>query len=135
MKVRTRAPQGQFLLERLLAGEEGVMVEVRGYDLDTLNTLSQKVSEVIQQVAGVTDVDVSREAGVPQFEFHINRDKVADLGLSPRDVNEVIETAVAGSQAGEFRSEGNSYRILVQIEDAEKRSLDEILNLALTAIW
>ena len=39
---------------------------------------------------------------------------------------------MAGTKAGEFRSEGNSYRILVKLKDAEKRSLDEILNLTLT---
>ena len=37
------------------------------------------------------------------------RDKIADLGLDVRDVTEVIETAVAGSRAGEFRVAGNSY--------------------------
>jgi HAE1 family hydrophobic/amphiphilic exporter-1 len=39
---------------------------------------------------------------------------------------------VAGSKAGEYRAGGNSYRILVQLKDAEKRSLDEILDLTLT---
>src|SRR5690606_16429412 len=33
--VRVRAPQGQFILERLLSGAESVTVEVRGYALDT----------------------------------------------------------------------------------------------------
>ena len=80
-------------------------------------------------MAGVTDVERSREAGIPQREIIVDRDKVADLGLSVRDVTEVIETAVAGSTAGEYRVAGNSYRILVQLEDAEQRSLDEILDL------
>ena len=131
MKIRVRAPQGQFLLERILASVEGVTVEVRGFDLDTLDVLARQVAESIGDVAGVTDVQLSREAGMPQQEIRIDRDKVADLGLSVRDVTEVIETAVAGSRAGEFRVEGNSYRILVQLEDAEKRSLDEILDLTL----
>ena len=39
---------------------------------------------------------------------------------------------MAGSEAGEFRTQGNSYRILVQLEDVEKRSLDEILDLTLS---
>jgi HAE1 family hydrophobic/amphiphilic exporter-1 len=62
----------------------------------------------------------------------VDRDKIADVGLSVRDVTEILETAVAGSLAGEFRSQGNSYRILVQLQDAEKLSLDEILDLTLT---
>ncbi|MGD8309133.1 MAG: efflux RND transporter permease subunit [Chromatiales bacterium] len=131
MKIRVRAPQGQFLLERLLATDEGVAVEVRGFDLDALNLLAAQVAEAIGDVDGVTDVELSREAGMPQQEINVDRSKVADLGLTVRDVTEVIETAVAGSRAGEFRVQGNSYRILVQLEDAEKRSLDEILDLAL----
>jgi HAE1 family hydrophobic/amphiphilic exporter-1 len=131
MEIRTRAPQGQFLLERILAAEEGVTVEVRGFDLDTLAMLARQAAEAIADVPGVTDVDISRKAGIPQQQIHILRDKTADLGLDVRDVTEVIETAVAGSKAGEFRTEGNSYRILVQLEDAEKRSIDEILDLTL----
>ena len=132
MKIRTRAPQGQFLLDRLLGGDEGLTVEVRGFDLDTLEALASRVTTAIDGVDGITDVETSSLAGMPQQEFGIDRDKVADLGLSVRDVTEVIKTAVAGSKAGEFRSDGNSYRIFVQLKDAEKRSLDEILNLTLT---
>jgi len=132
MNVRTRAPQGQFLLDRLLGADEGLTIEVRGFDLFTLDALSTRVAEAIRDVPGVTDVDTSREAGVPQQEIRVDRDKAADLGLSVRDVTKVLETAMAGSKVGEFRARGNSYRILVKLKDAEKRSLDEILNLTLT---
>jgi HAE1 family hydrophobic/amphiphilic exporter-1 len=132
MKIRTRAPQGQFLLERLLGGDEGLTVEVRGFDLPKLEALASRVAESISDVSGITDVETSNLAGIPQQEISIDRSKVADMGLSIRDVTKVIETAVAGSKAGEFRSQGNSYRIFVQLKDAEKRSLDEILNLTLT---
>ncbi|MDX1431132.1 MAG: efflux RND transporter permease subunit [Gammaproteobacteria bacterium] len=131
LTVRVRAPQGQFLLERLLATDERITVEVRGFELDTLDVLARRVATDIADVAGVTDVNVKRETGIPQREIHVDRDKVADMGLSVRDVTEVIETAVAGSKAGEYRVRGNSYRILVQLENAEKRSLDEILDLTL----
>ncbi|MGZ0654999.1 efflux RND transporter permease subunit [Coraliomargarita sp. W4R53] len=131
MTIRTRAPQGQFLLERIIGGDEGVTVEIRGFELDTLEALSAQVAEGIKGIDGITDIDRSFDSGTPQQEIHIDRQKVADLGFSPRDITEVIETAIAGSQAGNYRSEGNSYRILVQLKDAEQRSLDEVLNLTL----
>lgn len=131
MKIRVRAPQGQFLLERILASVEGVTVEVRGFELATLGVLADKVAKSIEDVDGVTDVELSRVTGIPQQELHIDRDKVADLGLTIRDVSEAIETAVAGTKTGEYRVAGNSYRILVQLENAEKRGLEEILDLQL----
>jgi HAE1 family hydrophobic/amphiphilic exporter-1 len=132
MTVRTRAPQGQFLLERVLGSQEGLEVEVRGYDLDTLGRLAELAAEVVRGVPGVTDVDLSRDAGAPQQEIRVDRQKIADVGLSIRDVSDALQTAFAGSRAGEYRVAGNSYRILVQLEDAEKRSIDEVLDLTLS---
>jgi len=133
MTVRTRAPQGQFLLERILGGDEGLTTEIRGFDLATLDQLAARAAQLIAEIPGVTDVETSQAAGIPQQEIQVDRDKVADLGLSVRDVTRVLETAVAGSKAGEFRAQGNSYRIFVQLQDAEKRSLDEILDLTLAS--
>ena len=132
MKIRTRAPQGQFLLERILGSNDGLTVEVRGFELSILEELAQNVSKVIGAISGITDVETDKLAGIPRQEIRIDRDKIGDLGLNVSDVAKAIETAVAGSNAGEFRVAGNSYRIFVQLKDAEKRSIDEILDLTLT---
>ncbi|MBN2715223.1 MAG: efflux RND transporter permease subunit, partial [Deltaproteobacteria bacterium] len=55
MKIRTRAPQGQFLLERLFRGAENVNVEIRGFDLATLHALSEQVVKQIDGIEGITD--------------------------------------------------------------------------------
>jgi HAE1 family hydrophobic/amphiphilic exporter-1 len=131
MKVRVRAPQGQFVLERLLDSDGGLVVEVRGFELPILDALAARAAEVIGQVRGITDVDVTRQASVPQREIRVNREKIADVGLSVRDVTEVLQTAVAGSQAGEYRVGGNSYRILVQLADVTQLPLEDVLALPL----
>lgn len=131
MEIRTQAPQGQFLIERVLGRQEGLEVELRGFDLDALTELAAQAADVMRAVPGVVDVDVQRDAGVPQQEVRVDREKLADLGLSVRDVSDVIETAFAGSRAGEYRVGGNSYRILVQLADAEQRSIDEVLDLTM----
>ncbi|MGD9356447.1 MAG: efflux RND transporter permease subunit, partial [Chromatiales bacterium] len=131
MKISTRAPKGQFLLERILSTTEGITVEVRGFDLEILNALAQRVSSAIEDIEGITDVELSRTRGLPQQEILVNRAKIANVGLTVRDVTEAIETAIAGSRAGDFRREGNAYQILVQLADAEKRSIEEVLDLNL----
>lgn len=132
MEIRTRAPQGQFLLERVLGTDEGLTIEVRGFDLPTLDALARRIAASIADVAGITDVKVSREAGVPQQEIRIDRAKAADLGLRPRDVARALATAVAGADVGEYQVDGNSYRILVQLADAEHLQLSEILDLTVS---
>jgi HAE1 family hydrophobic/amphiphilic exporter-1 len=132
MKIRTRAPQGQFLLERILGQDQGITVEARGFDLVTLEYLAGQAAAAIEGIDGITDIDVSRKEGIPQQEILVDRHRVADLNLTPRDVTSALKTAIAGTKAGEFRAEGQSYRILVQLKDAEKRSLDEVLDLVMS---
>lgn len=133
MTVRTRAPQGQFLLNRLLGSEEGFTIEVRGFDLQTLNQLAAQLAEELETVSGVTDVRLSSEIGLPQQNVQIDRRRAAALGFQPADVARFLETVMAGRRAGDFQVDGNSYRILVRLQDAERRSLDEILDLTLTS--
>lgn len=131
-EIRVRAREGQFLLNRLLGGgDSGIEIEVRGFELPVLHSLARRAEEVIAGIPGVADVDTSFDEGVPQQELRVDRDKAADLGLSVRDVSEVLQTAVAGSEAGEYRSHGNSYRILVQLADARRLSIDQVLDLTL----
>jgi HAE1 family hydrophobic/amphiphilic exporter-1 len=66
MEIRVRAPQGQFIMERILGGDEGLNVEIRGYDLATLDALGERVAKVVVDVPGITDVQTSLEAGIPQ---------------------------------------------------------------------
>lgn len=133
LEVRVEARQGQFLLNRLLGGgESGLEIEVRGYDLPILQALAKKAVEAIRDIPGVADVDTSFTDGIPQQELQVDRHKAADLGLSVRDVAEVLQTAVAGSQAGDFRTQGNSYRILVQLAGARHLSIDQVLDLTLS---
>lgn len=133
MEIRTRAPQGQFLLARLMASESGLRLEVRGFDLDTLDGLATQVADLAREVPGVTDVEVTREVGVPQHELRIDRAKVADLGLNVRQVTDILTTAVAGSRAGEYRTEGDAHRIWVQMQNAHLLKLEQVLDITLTS--
>jgi len=132
MQIRVRAPQGQFILERILGGDQGLTVEVGGFDLPTLDRLAVQAGKAIENIAGITDVETSRSAGVPEQAIIIDREKVADLGLTPRDVSKILETALAGTKVGEFRLAGESSRILVQLKNAENLSLNAILDLMLS---
>ncbi|KPA16946.1 multidrug transporter AcrB [Candidatus Magnetomorum sp. HK-1] len=129
MKIRTRAPQGQFILERILGGSESITIDIRGFDFQTLEALAGLVKESIKDIPNITDIDSNKIEGMPQEEIYIDRHKLADLGLSSLDVAEVLKTAVAGSKAGEYKTQGNSHRIFVQLKNAEQLSIDDILDL------
>ncbi|MBL26272.1 MAG: acriflavin resistance protein [Rhodospirillaceae bacterium] len=130
--IRTRAGQGLFLLRLNSSSQENLQLDIRGYDLKTLDQLADTVTAAIRDVPGITDARKSRQSGVQQHELRINRDRASDLGLSVEQVARTIEAAVAGTSAGNFRQGGQESRILVGIKDSERFSLDDVLDLTVT---
>lgn len=129
--IRTRAGQGLFLFRRIAGGDaENLEIEIRGYNLDTLDRLGSVIRERIETVSGITDVRLSREDLEPQTIFRVDRARAADMGVSVDKVARAVETAIAGRVTGYYRGDtGNEYAIRVQLEEARHKSIEEILNL------
>lgn len=68
---------------------------------------------------------------MPEDRLYIDRDKANDLGVPVRQVAEALRTILAGSEAGEFREDGDEYTILVKVKDADLLTLDQILDLSM----
>jgi HAE1 family hydrophobic/amphiphilic exporter-1 len=113
-------------------GTDKVQIEVRGHDFQTGEELARRVKQLAEQVPGVTDVKVSREAGTPEEIMTIDRQKAADLKLTVSQIAEALQTALAGTQAGYYREAGDQFRIMVQARNSEGLALRDILDITLT---
>jgi hydrophobic/amphiphilic exporter-1 (mainly G- bacteria), HAE1 family len=129
--VRTRASGGQYFF-RGGGGAERVQVEIRGYDIEVGEALSQQVKRIVESVPGVTDVRLSREVGNPEELLHIDRQAAADMKLSVSQIGRTMQTILSGTQASMYRESGHEYRILVRVKDAERLSMEDILDMTLT---
>lgn len=132
VNIRTRAGQGLFILRLGTQGADRVSVEVRGHDLEIADALARRVQAVIENVNGITDAKISRETGTPEAMVVIDRQKAAAMKLTVSKIANLLQTVLSGTTAGQFRQGGDEYRILVKLEQAEKKDLQEILNLPAT---
>jgi HAE1 family hydrophobic/amphiphilic exporter-1 len=130
--IRTRAGQGLWILRMGRTTVEKVTVEIRGHDLRVAEGLAQQVKTLVEQVEGVTDVQVSRESGTPEELVVVDRQKIADMKLTVSQIADMLQTVLSGTEAGYYREAGNEYRILVKLKDAERMDIREILDLTVT---
>ena len=130
--IRTRAGQGLFILRMGTTDVDKVQVEIRGHDLKTADALALRVKEIVEEVDGVTDANISRESGTPEELIIIDRQKAADMKLTVSQIANMLQTVMSGTSAGNYREAGDEYRILVKLKDAEKVPLRDILDLTLT---
>lgn len=132
VSIRTRAGQGLFLLRMARRGLEKVQVEVRGHDLEVADALAGQVKDLVEEVDGVTDAQLSCELGNPEELIIVDRQKAADMKLTVSQIADMLQTVLSGTQTGYYREAGNEYRILVKLKEAENMDLFEILDLKVT---
>lgn len=68
----------------------------------------------------------------PQAEFVIDRDKVADLGLSLEQVGADIGAMVGGNFVNRFDIAGRSYKVIPQIARADRLNPEQLKNIYIT---
>jgi HAE1 family hydrophobic/amphiphilic exporter-1 len=128
--IRVREGQGMFLMRMGTNADQAIGVEVRGYDLQTGQRLAQEISAAVSEVPGITDVQISREAGMPEYRVRIDRNKAAELGLSATQIGNTVQTAMGGTAATKVRVEGKEYDVLVRLAEGDRKSVDNISNLS-----
>ncbi|NIR64734.1 MAG: hypothetical protein GWN00_30175, partial [Aliifodinibius sp.] len=70
-----------------------------GYDLERAYELAQDIKLRVEQLPGIVEVRTGRSEGTPEERIIFDREKIADLGLSVREVAQVLQTNIGGSRA------------------------------------
>ncbi|MGA7616817.1 MAG: efflux RND transporter permease subunit [Thermoanaerobaculia bacterium] len=133
--IRTREGSGLFLMRIAFGGggDEGLEVEIRGYDLQKGFALAEQVKKKLEGIPGVSDVRLGRDPGRPEQVIRIDREKIARLGLSMSKVAQIIETNLAGARATVLRRAGREYDIFVRLREGDRQSLTDIEGVSLVS--
>jgi len=132
VRTRVRTASNNQMTRMMSRGSGRIEVQVRGYEPDIALKLAEETQERIENVNGVTDVNISTSTGSPENLLVIDRVKAADLGLSVEQISNMLKTILSGVQAGEFSEHGKEYQIVLQIPESENMDLESVLNLKIT---
>ena len=120
----------EMRFNELITGvREDVAVKLFGEDLDVLANKAEEMGRIIASVNGVADMKVEATAGLPQITITYNRKKLAQYGLHISDVNLLIQTAFAGSQAGVIFEGEKRFDLVVRLENSKRSSIDDVRKL------
>ncbi|MDV3585715.1 metal transporter [Elizabethkingia anophelis] len=73
-----------------------VGIKVYGQNLDSIYTLSQKISKELQGIEGVKDMYVDPITGGKYLDVSIKREEIGRYNLNVDDVNAIVESALGG---------------------------------------
>jgi HAE1 family hydrophobic/amphiphilic exporter-1 len=106
-----------------------IQYELRGRDLGILERLANDHLARMRQDPGFMDLDTSYEPGRPETSILVNRDRAAELGVSPLDIADTVRTAIGGVNVAKFRSGSDRYDIAIRFLEGGRSDSNRILDL------
>ena len=107
-----------------------IQVVMSGPNLDTLTLWSEKVMAGMKKVPGTYEVKLSVEAGNPEVDIRIDKDKMAALGMSTAMVGMTLQNAFSGNNDAKYRDGDNEYDINVVMDQFDRNSINDISGLS-----
>lgn len=118
----------------LIAGvRSDIAIKLFGDDLDKLRQTAEKISRVVKDIPGAADVKVEQTAGLPQLLITADRDAIARYGMNVEDVNNVVESIVAGKNAGVVYEGERRFDLVVRLSEASSEDEESIRRLLVPA--
>jgi len=121
-------------VNELISGvKSDLAVKIFGPDLDVLTEVANRVAPLMQGVEGAQDVKVEQISGMSQLNLIIDRAAVARYGINVADVNDAIETAVAGKVAGTLIEGQRRFALVVRYPESARADVPQIERLLIRA--
>jgi hydrophobic/amphiphilic exporter-1 (mainly G- bacteria), HAE1 family len=125
IKVRT------VLLNPMMGGTDDspIQVVVKSSDQDSLYKYASIIKRLIEKTPGANDVNSSLEDVSNEIAVDIDKEKMADLGLTLSSVGAVMSTAFSGNTDAKFKDGAFEYDINVVYDEFNRRNLSDVSNL------
>ncbi|MFL1461689.1 efflux RND transporter permease subunit [Roseococcus sp. DSY-14] len=103
-------------------------IKVFGSELDVLTDKAEQVRRILGRVRGLEDVAVFPTLGQPTVSVTIDRARAARFGLPVADINDVVQAAIGGREAGRLYERGGdrNFPITVRLAEPFRNDLDAI---------
>lgn len=99
---------------------------LKGADLGDLQRVSDAIVARMRRDRHFLDSRSSYEAGKPEVQVHVDRNRSADLGITVRGLATTIRSLVGGLDVATFQEGGTRYDVRLRLEQAQRDDLGEL---------
>lgn len=107
-----------------------IMIAVKGTNLADIRKAAALVKQVTASVPGTQDVKFSVKDPKPEVTVNLNRERMAQLGISASEVGVALQNAFRGNDLSKFKQNGNEYDILVSLDRFDRTQASDVARLS-----
>ncbi len=110
-------------------GGGDIIIKIFGHDLNASRSLAQEIEEKAKSIEGVIHAEVDMRKPRPELLINLDRQKIADLGLSTAQVGNVVSTSILGTVVTRYREGGDEFDVRVQLARDARQNKSDLENI------
>ncbi len=108
-------------LDHMLSGVRAeIALKIFGDDLDTLRTLAEDMRQRMSNIPGLVDLQVEKQARIPQLNIRIDYQRAALYGLQPAQVTEQLERLSNGRVVSRIIDGPRRYDVVLRLQEQQR---------------
>lgn len=120
----------QMRFNELIAGvRSDVAVKLYGDDYETMGETAKRIASALQATPGSADVKVEQTTGLPVMNVKINRNALARYGLTMAAVQDILNIAIGGREAGLVFEGDRRFDLVVRLPETIRAKIDALAML------
>jgi multidrug efflux pump subunit AcrB len=112
-----------------------IAMRVVGDDLDTLQSLSDRIENIMKKVPGTVYVKNPLSQSLTDIRIDVNSAKTGIFGVPAVEIDRTVRLALAGISVGRFReADGNEYAINVRLPKGKANTLETLDRIYISSL-
>ena len=121
-------------IDAMLSGTQAnIAIKLFGTDLNRMFSIGNSIKAAIGGVEGIADLNVEQQIERPQLQIVPRREMLAKYGVTPAQFAEMVDVYLAGATVSQVYAGNRSFDLTVKVDDASRRTMDDIRNLTVDA--
>ncbi len=125
---------GSFLSAALFGNIKPIQINIMGSDLKMLNAVSDSLKEKLNQNIHLTNIESTVDRGKMELVIDVDKQKAASMGLNMAMISMQIRQSIYGVEAGNYKEEGDEYKMIVRYDSASRNSMENLQSIMLTTL-
>jgi HAE1 family hydrophobic/amphiphilic exporter-1 len=121
--------QVDFSRPELFSLSPPLEIEVEGADLETIRKAGNRLAGMLRANPHYADVKSTVEQGFPEIQIRFDQDRAAALGLTTRQIADVVVNKVKGNVATRYSFRDRKIDVLVRAQESDRNSVDDLRRL------
>ncbi|MBD3306864.1 MMPL family transporter, partial [candidate division KSB3 bacterium] len=106
-----------------------INVEIHGDEYEILAQIAEELKTNIQDLPGIVDLQDDYEAGLPEIQIDIDKERAALLDLDAATIGFLIKGAVNGIEIGKYHEGEDEYDIVARLPEEQRENIQNIMRI------